>query len=607
MATSTTNQTPDSVSLTKLLMPYIRRHRVLLAVGIVGAAVGALASFAIGLAIRHVIDSVPTDASEGHQYLNHILRLALAALVTVTAVSFVSGYSLVKVTTRIVRDLRHDVFCSLIGQKVSYLERHPSGELQTRIIADTGTLGGFSTRQVARIVTASMSAIAGTVGALYISPWLAMIVIVFLPLIFLPLLVWGRRLRELAAETQQRTAELGKTTGEVFRAIKVVHVHNKEPHESSRFRQLADAVATTVVRSSRLRLAMDTLANLMAATAALVLVWSAAKGIYSGVLTVGELIAFAFFNSLIVQSASAFFGLAAAFKQTLGAAQRIVDYMSVEAHPWPSHANLVSISGAIEFRGVHFKYPARPQIDVLRDVSFVIEAGATVAIVGPTGAGKSALFELLLGLYSPDAGTILIDDTDCRELGRDRLRSSIGYVPQKESLRSGTVFDNIVYGATTADEAKVVEAARLACAHEFIVQLPQGYQTDLGEVAARLSGGQKQRISLARALIREPRILLLDEDKSALDADSEKRVADSIRQWAAARGATVVSIAHRLSSIGSADRILVVDNGAIAGYGRHAELLAGCDTYRNLVSSYFGEEGSVTHVERMPALVISDT
>lgn len=607
MAASTTNQTPDSASLARLLMPYIRRHRVLLAVGIVGAAVGALVSFAIGLAIRHVIDNVPTDAHEGYQYLNDLLRLALALLVTVTAVGFVANYSLVKVTTRVVRDLRHDVFCSLVGQRVSYLERHPSGELQTRIIADTEMLGRFSTQQIARIVTASMGAIAGTAGALFISPWLALIVIVFLPLVFLPLLVWSRKLRELGAEAQQRTAELGKATGEALRNIKVVHVHNKESHESSRFRQLADAVATTVVRSGRLRLAMHTLVSLMATSAALVLVWSAAKGIYSGVLTVGELIAFAFFNSLIVQSASAFFGLATAFKQTRGAAQRIMDYMSVEAHPWPSRANSVSIKGAIEFRGVHFKYPARQQIDVLRDVSFVIDAGATVAIVGPTGAGKSALFELLLGLYSPDAGTILFDGTDCRELGRDQLRSSIGYVPQKESLRSGTVFDNIVYGATTADEAKVVEAARLACAHEFIVQLPQGYQTDLGEVAARLSGGQKQRISLARALIREPRILLLDEDKSALDADSERRVADSVRQWAAAHGATVVSITHRLSNLGSADRILVVDKGAIAGYGRHAELLAGCATYRNLVSNYFGEQGSVTHEERVPALVISAT
>jgi ATP-binding cassette, subfamily B, bacterial len=607
VATSTTNQTPDTGSLTKLLMPYIRRHRVLVAMGIFGAVVGALASFSIGLALRHVIDTVPTNANEGYQYLNHILGLALAALAAVTAVGFVSSYSLMKVTARVVRDLRHDVFCSLIGQQVSYLEHHPSGELQTRIIADTGTLGGFSTRQVAKVVTAGMGAIAGIVGALYISAWLTMVVIAFLPLVFLPLLVWGRRLRELSAETQQRTAELGKATGEVLRNIKVVHVHNQESHESSRFLQLADAVATTMVRSNRLRLAMETLVSVMATSAALLLVWSAAKGIYSGVLTVGELISFAFFNSLIVQSVSVFFGLAAALKQTLGAAQRIMDYMSVEAHPWPSRAKSVSIQGAIEFRGIHFKYPARPQINVLRDVSFVIEAGATVTIVGPTGAGKSALFELLLGLYSPDAGTILIDGTDCRELGRDQLRSSIGYVPQRESLRSGTVFDNIVYGAATTNEARVVEAAKVACAHEFIVQLPHGYQTDLGEVAARLSGGQKQRISLARALVREPRILLLDEEKSALDADSERRVSSSVRNWAASRGATVVSIAHRLSNLDSADRILVVNEGAVVGYGHHAELLAGCDTYRTLVSSYFGAEGSVTREERVPALEISAT
>jgi ABC-type multidrug transport system fused ATPase/permease subunit len=283
-----------------------------------------------------------------------------------------------------------------------------------------------------------------------------------------------------------------------------------------------------------------------------------------------------------------------------------MDYLSLEAHPWPRVAKAVSISGAIEFRDVHFKYPSRAEIDVLKGISFAIESGTSTVIVGPSGAGKSAIFELLLGLYTPLTGSILIDGRNCEELGREQLRASIGYVPQKDSLISGTVFDNIVYGANAADKDKVVEAAKLACAHDFIMQLPQGYETNLGEVAARLSGGERQRISLARALIREPRILLLDEDKSALDADSERRVADSVRNWAAARGATVISIAHRLSSIDRTnDRILVVSGGAIEGHGGHADLLKTCDTYMSLVTSYSREDGMTMHEKRIPELAVS--
>jgi ATP-binding cassette, subfamily B, bacterial len=596
-------KTADSMSLARLLGPYVGRYRLLLAVGIAGAVIGTLISFLMGLAIPRVIDGLPADAKEGFVFLNNILAVLLAVVVLMTIIGFLSGYGLTKVATRVVRDLRHDVFRSLLGQRVSYLERQASGELQTRILADTGMLGGFSTQQITRVVTVSMSAVAGLAGAIVVSPRLTMMVLAFLPVIFLPLLIWGRKLRDFGAEVQQRNADLGKATGEAFRSIKVVHVYNKTEHEGEGFRQLADAVATTSVRSARFRMVLNTSVSLMATIATMFLMWMAARSIYSGVMSVGELMAFAFFNGLIVRATTASFGLVSAFKQTLGAAQRIMEYMAIEAHPWPAIAKPVSISGAIEFSGVHFSYPARPNIEVLRGIGFIVEAGANVVIVGPSGAGKSALFELLLGLYLPNAGTILIDGTDCRQLGREQLRAAIGYVPQKESLLSGTVFDNIAYGASSADEAKVVEAAKLACAHEFITQLPQGYQTDIGEVAARLSGGQKQRISLARALVREPKILLLDEDKSALDADSERRVADSVRKWAESRGATVISIAHRLSNIGSADRILVMDSGMIAGYGSHPDLLRGCETYRSLMSSYSAADEPVVNEVRLASTV----
>ena len=605
MSTNENAGSGEGMKVVKLMVPYLGKHGALLTVGIIGTVLGALVSFSIGVAIKHVVDSVPTDAEEGYAFLNKVLLVALAVYLLSTLNEFITGYSLVKVATRVVRDLRRDVFSSLLGKKVSYLEKHPSGELQTRMISDTGVVGDFATQQVPKIVTAAISVIAGTVGALLISVRFTLIVLAMLPFVFLPILVWGRKLRDLGALIQEKTAEFGKATGEVFRNIKVVHAYTKEDQENARVSELADAVATTSVRSSLLQIALSASMYLMATTAVNILLWTAARGIYSGAWTVGGLMSFAYFNGLIVTSAGGFFGFVASLKQTTGAAVRIMEYLSVEDRASPKAASAQAIRGTVEFQDVHFRYPSRPETDVLKGASFKIEAGVNTVIVGPSGAGKSALFELLLGLYTPDTGCILVDNRDLRETSRDQLRSSIGYVPQKESLLSGSVFDNIVYGSSTADEAKVMEAAQVACAHDFILQLPQGYQTDLGEVAARLSGGQRQRISLARALVREPRILLLDEDKSALDAESERRVSASVRNWAAAHGATVISIAHRLSSISRADRILVMDGGVIAGYGSHADLLKNCDTYRNLVSSYSRDSEVATFIEHVPGVAIS--
>lgn len=593
--------------LVRLMMPYLGKHPTLIAVGLAGTVVGALASFALGLAIKFIIDGIPSDPQEGYKFLNEVLFGAVTFFVLTTVVGYISGYSLLMLFTRVCKDLQDTIFSTLVGQRISYLERHSTGELQTRIIADTNIISGFTTGQFPKLIMASISVVAGTIGALFISVQLTLIVLAALPFVFLPLLVWGRKLRDYGALIQQQSAELGRVAGEAFRSIKVVQVNNKEAEENSRFGRHSGAVATTNVRSSRLQMTISMSIGLVAQCASLLLLWFAAKGIYSGVRTVGELMAFAYFNGLIVSSVGTFFGLATQLKKSTGSAERIMDYLSLEAHPWPRLAKSASIAGAIEFADVHFKYPARSENDVLKGISFAVEAGTSTVVVGPSGAGKSAIFELLLGLYTPDAGTILVDGRNCEELGREQLRASIGYVPQKDSLLSGSVFDNIVYGASGADKAKVVEAAKLACAHDFIMQLPQGYETDLGEVAARLSGGERQRISLARALIREPRILLLDEDKSALDADSARRVADSVRKWAAARGATVISIAHRLSTIDRSDRILVVDGGVIAGYGSHADLLRSCETYKTLVSSYSRDDGTTLHEKRIPALAISGT
>lgn len=576
-------KSPNEMTLTiKKLFPFLSKYKKWVIVGTIAVLVGIAISFLIGLGIRFVIDGFPEDPSEVATFLSDVLVVTLVVILFSNLMQCVAGYSLEKVAVSVVEDIRCKIFKNLTGQDLGYIERQSSGDMQTRIVADTSAVGGFLSAQIPTIFASTLMLIAGIAGAFYISAKMTFVVLACVPLIFLPFIILSKKLRILGKRVQTSIADVGRFSGEIFRNIKVVHAYNKENDENLNFSKLASVAADSRLSTSWLRIILNRIVETLAMTGFAILLWSAAGDIYTGNLTIGELVAFAYFALLIVRSAGSFFGVISSLNVVVGTAKKVLEYLEMEPNSWPSSAESINGQGEIEFKNVGFNYPNRADNKVLFNFNLQIKAGSHIALVGSSGAGKSTILELLLGFYEISEGNIYVDGTDIKLLNSTALRSSMGYVPQKESLISGNVFENISYGLSGADEQTVKAAAKMAYADEFIQKLPKGYDTDLGEVGSQLSGGQKQRISLARALIRDPQILLLDEAKSGLDTASERIVTKAIEQWAKKRKATVITITHSLETVQNADLIVVMDQGYIVGQGSHEDLLINCDVYQNL-------------------------
>lgn len=585
----TTRSAKDVWLALKKLLPYIVSHRVSMVVVIVAMLISIAISISMGFGLSYVVDRFPADPVAGSVFLDELLVVVISVVFVFFSVKYISGYILQKVATKVAEKIRCDIFNNIVDQDLEYIERQNSGDMQTRIVADTNAVGRFLTMQVPVIFSAVLSLIGGIIGALYISTKLTLIVLVFAPLVFLPFIIFAKRLRYFGERVQSAISDVGRFSGEAFRNIKVMKAYNKEIDEKQKFSGYAVNTTDYILRSIRLSLVIRSVVSASATIAAAVLLWHFAKSIYANTMTIGQLMAFAYFARLIVGAAQQFVGIVTSTNVIVGKAQKVMEFLETERHSWPSPIGDFPVEGGIEFKDICFGYPNRPDTVVLKGINLVIKAGTHVAIVGPSGAGKSTMFDLLLRLYNPQQGTIYFDGTDSKDFGVEQLRAFMGFVPQRESLISGSVFDNISYGTKNADEASVALAGKKANADDFIQQLPQGYNTDLGEIGNRLSGGQKQRISLARALIRNPQILLLDEANSALDAESDRLLSEAIMHWAKTEHKTVITIAHRLSTARHADLIVVMDNGSIVGQGSHEELLKTSPVYHSLASA--GSQG----------------
>lgn len=577
--------TKEVFAAIKKLQPYLFDHKKAMVVVLISMLVSTAIAVSMGFGLRFIFDRFPSDPVAGSEFLNDILVVVISIIVIFTIVNFISSYVLQKVAAKISEKIRCDIFSNIITNNLAYIESQNTGDMQTRIVADTNAVSRFLTRQVPIILGASLSLLGGVAGALLISVKLTFLVVICAPVIFLPVILFSHHLRRLGQLVQTSIANVGRYSGEVFRNIKIVKAYNKEDREREEFSNHAAETTKYTVKSARLSMVLSSSVSGIAFTAAALLFWQIANDIYHSNMTVGQFLAFVYFARLIIQSAQQFVGIVTSLNTVVGQAHKVLEFIHNERLTWDSPIKDFTPKGTVEFNGVSFNYPSRPNIPVLKGIFLRIEAGQNVAIVGPSGAGKSTLFDLLLRLYDVEQGTIVVDGHDYKDIGIDKLRSFIGLVPQKESLISGTVLDNISYGSQDAviDESLIVSAAKKAHADEFIEKLPNGYNTDIGEIGGRLSGGQKQRLALARALIRNPQILLLDEANSALDSESDKYVSEAIRSWSRANQKTVVTIAHRLSSVQHADSIIVMDNGMIVDQGTHEELLTSSEVYKNLV------------------------
>ncbi len=589
----TSSDRPKSTNPKSLsgLLPFLRPYRGRIGLALLFLVLAAGATLAFPVALRSLIDGGLVQADKGAQVM--ALREHFAALFAVAvALGLFSAcrfYMVSWLGERVTADLRNAVYSHVLKQSPEFFETTQTGEVLSRLSADTTlvqTVVGSSLSMGLRNLVMGLGALAVLV---WTNPVVMLQVLVVLVLIVLPSLWFGRRVRKLSRASQDRVADSSAIAAEVLNAIPVVQSYTAEGRETQRFVTSTDNAFATATKRSLMRSVL--VAFIIIATSA-ALLW----GLYQGTQAVAEgRISAGHLGQTVVYViilASAFAVLGEVYGDLLraaGATERLMELLGTQSPITspsnPALAPMPAAGSAIKFEAINFHYPSRPQQAALQDFSLDVHPGQTVAIVGPSGAGKSTVFQLLLRYYDPQSGQIVLDGVGTRAMALDALRQRVGIVPQDAVIFSSTALENIRYGKPEATDAEVHAAAHAAFAHEFIQDLPEGYNTFLGERGVRLSGGQRQRIAIARAMLKNPPLLLLDEATSALDAESERMVQAALES--AMRDRTTLVIAHRLATVQKADLIVVLDHGRLVEQGTHAELVARGGVYAGLAALQF--------------------
>lgn len=570
------------------MLPYLRPYRLRVIGAWIAMAIAASLLLGIGQGLKHLIDtgfSAGGEASLDQAAL--LLAFVVAALGAATATRF---FLVTWLGERVAADLRRDAFARAISLSPVYFETARTGDVLTKLSGDIAILQSLVGSAVSQYLRSLVLLLGALFMLLFTSPKLTAVVLLVVPLVVIPLVLAGRRERKIARDAQERVADLGAVAEEAINGLRTLQAFT---HEAATLRDYGEGVEVavrTAIRRVRLRAVLILLVIMLGFGAITFSLWVGGRDVIAGRISSGDLSAFVFYAILLASNGASMSELWGEVQRASGAASRLgellaqVPAIQAPAHPLP----LPPPQGAVAFEAVTFRYPARPETAALAEFSLRVSPGETVALVGPSGAGKTTIFQLLLRFYDPQHGVIRLDGADITQLDPRDLRSRLGLVPQDPTIFSLSARENIRYGRPDASDAEVLAAARAANA-AFLEDLPQGLDTFLGEKGVRLSGGQRQRVAIARAILRDPTVLLLDEATSALDAESERAVQEALALLS--QGRTTLVVAHRLATVRRADRIVVMDQGRIVETGTHDTLVTQSGLYARLAGLQFTDLG----------------
>ncbi|MBK6774819.1 MAG: ATP-binding cassette domain-containing protein [Flavobacteriales bacterium] len=559
---------------------YMRPYRWHFALGFVFLIITSLLSLAFPVLLGKLMDAAPSSGSFMDSALGDLTDTA--SIAKLLAISFILQalfgfgriYLFGHVSEHALTQLRKDTYSHLVRLPMSFFAQRRVGELNSRISADVALLQDLFTTVTAELVRQSIIIVLGLIMLFQLSPQLMFTMVSVVPVVAVAAVFFGRFIQKLSKQVQDGIADSGTIVDETLQGIQNVKAFANEAWEVVRYGKSVDAARTLALKGARWRGAFVSFIILCMFGAVVMVAYRAVELKNTGAIQPGEIISFIMLTVFIAAGFASIPEMFGTVLKAIGATERLLDIQEEKPEPVSldkSH-DVLKLNGRIEFRDVGFHYASREDVPVLKGVSFTAEPGERVALVGPSGAGKSTIASLLLRFYTPNEGRILIDNKDAQDYPLSALRDRMAIVPQEVLLFGGSIRENIAYGKPGASQDDIEAAARKANAHEFIERFPERYDTIVGERGIQLSGGQRQRIAIARAVLKDPAILILDEATSSLDTASEKLVQDALDQLM--QGRTSFVIAHRLSTVRSADRILVLDKGIVTSSGTHDELMA---------------------------------